>query len=111
MPTATGISTSTTEGGGGGIGEFAFPTASLIADPVVWAYSSAASLVAGGDVSIRASSTSDVTATITNGGGDALEVGQVQATVLQAADTEAFVGSPIGVDRRPARPSTRPTSR
>src|SRR5262249_3166746 len=34
-PTATGVSTATTEGGGGGVGEFAFPTSSLTAQPVV----------------------------------------------------------------------------
>jgi hypothetical protein len=96
VPTATGVSTATAEGGGGGIGSFEFPTASLTAQPVVWAYSAAASLVAGGNVSIEASSTSDVTATITNGSGGALDVGQVQANVVQEADTEAFVASPFG---------------
>lgn len=69
VPTATGVSTATTEGGGGGFGSFEFPTSSLTAQPVVWAYSEATSLDATGNVSIEANSASDVTATITNGSG------------------------------------------
>ncbi len=91
-PAGSGVSTSTTEGGGSGALQFAFPTSILTAEPQVWAYSAAASLVAGGDVTIEATSASNVTATITNGGGGPLEVGQVTATVIQQPDTEAFVG-------------------
>ena len=95
-PTGSGDSTATSEGGGGGIGQFAFPTSSLTAQPVVWAYSAATSLIAGGNVTIEAASTSNVTATITNTGGGVLAVGNVPATVIQEADTEAFVGIPTG---------------
>ena len=92
-PAGTGVSTATTEGGGAGAGQFAFPSSTLTAKPVVWAYSAAESLAAGGDVTIEAASASNVTTTITNTGGGVLAVGQVTATVIQDADTEAFVGT------------------
>ena len=95
-PAGSGDSTATSEGGGAGVGQFAFPTSSLTAQPVVWAYSAATSLIAGGDVTIEAASASNVTTTITNTGGGVLAVGTVTATVIQEADTEAFVGIPTG---------------
>src|SRR5262249_1219423 len=100
-PAGTGVSTATTEGGGAGSLQFAFPSATLTAKPVVWAYSAAAHLTPGADVTIGAASASNVNTTITNGGGGVVAVGQVTATVIQHPDTEAFVGVPrsaTGVD-------------
>jgi hypothetical protein len=91
-PAADGQSAAVVQGGGGGIGEFSFPTAGLSITPTVKAYIAATLIDAGGDVSITANSATNVTSSGDNRGGGIIKVGAVHARATHDATTSAFVG-------------------
>src|SRR5262249_12417141 len=91
-PPGDGQSGATAKGGSGGIGDFAFPSATMTASATVKSHVDATSLSAGGSVSITANSASSVSSYADTTGGGVLSVGKAQATTsYTTAPTEANV--------------------
>ncbi|HEV8062517.1 MAG TPA: hypothetical protein VGP68_21740, partial [Gemmataceae bacterium] len=92
VPPGSGITSASASGGSGGVGAFSFPSSSANLNPTVQSWVDAASVTAGGNVSILANTVSSVAATANNGSGGAITVGTAKATASYNGSAQAFVG-------------------
>ena len=93
-PPGDGVSSATAQGGSGGGIEVSVPTATMTAVPNVSAAINADCILAGGDVTNRASASPNISATATNGAGGVVDV--------QVSNATAQVNLPTGSNNPPS---------
>ena len=102
-PPGDGLTSADAEGGGGGLGSFNEPNATVNNNPTTKAYDAATSINAGGDVNITATTRLNDSATAQNGSGGLIAASDVQSTINigdggsnHGSNNYAFVGKDIG---------------
>ena len=92
-PPGDGLSAVSANGGGGGFIAGGDPDSKIVHQANVDANLDAASVTAGGDVSVDATASGNLSAYAKNAGGGFVQVGNTDATVVFAAQTDASVGA------------------
>ena len=93
VPTPSdGTSKATTNGGGGGVGSFRFPTADATSDATVDAEVRAATVSAGVDVLVAAVGEIDISASADAAGGGVVDAGDAHADTVADVTTTTVVG-------------------
>jgi Bacterial Ig-like domain/RTX calcium-binding nonapeptide repeat (4 copies) len=102
-PPGNGLTSADAEGGGGGLGSFNEPNATVNNNPTVKAYDAATSINAGGDVNITSTSDLNDSSTAQNGSGGLIAASDVQSAINigdggsnPGNNNYAFVGDDIG---------------
>ena len=95
-PPGDGLTSADAEGGGGGLGSFNEPEATVNNNPTTKAYDAATSINAGGNVNITARTEVKDSATAQNGSGGLIAASDVESTINISSNSYAFVGKDIG---------------
>jgi len=91
-PPGDGLSAVSASGGGGGLIAGGDPDSKIVHQANVDANLDAASVAIGGDVTVDASASGNLSAFAKNAGGGFVQVGNTDATVVFAAQTDAAIG-------------------
>ena len=114
-PPGDGLTSADAEGGGGGVGSFNTPNATVNNNPTTKAYDAATSINAGGDVNITATTKVKDSATAQNGSGGLIAASDVQATIniggAAAATAATTTPSSAATSARTRSPVTAARSR
>ena len=96
-PPGDGLTSADAEGGGGGLGSFNEPNATVNNNPTVKSYDAATSINAGGNVNITSTSNVNDSSTAQNGSGGLIAASDVESTInITDNNVYAFVGNDIG---------------
>ncbi len=92
-PSGDGLTNADAEGGGGGVGSFNAPQATVNNSPTTQAYDDAATIMAGGDVTITANTATNDSGNAQNGSGGLIAASFVESDINVTTNTYAFVGA------------------